>query len=108
MLPAGAKTCFFWVWGPLRGAFGKFSEKHVKKDLLCSCRQPPAGIRDFSGHPKVETLMFVILGLNSLNLENSPVTILLEDHIPSASVTQDPERLFDTVSRPQYISYNKK
>ena len=36
----------------------------VKRDLLCSYRQPPAEIRDFSGHPKSATPNSVISALN--------------------------------------------
>ena len=43
------KSAFLGSGGALQGGEG---EKIIENELICSCRQPPAGICDFSRHLK--------------------------------------------------------
>ena len=77
----------------------------TEKDLLCSCRQPPAGIRDFSRHPKSANPIFLDFGSKLTHSSKSSVTLVLQDEW--IDIPQDPGRLFacDVLD---IFFYNKK
>ena len=69
-----AKTrIFFEFFGGFGGRYKvEMGWEWVKNNLLCSCRQPPAEIRDFSGHPKSANPDFDDFGSKLTHFEQNP------------------------------------